>query len=146
VFVDPDLFSLQTSAGIAKEVAALNDQLQRDNQHYILLGPGRWGSSNRAVGIPVTFRQIDQARLIAEIATKKLAVDPSQGTHFFHNMVSRQLFYLTIDERRGHSLALDWLRRQPNQAETRWAKLIISEAPISIRINAQEKIGVAYFS
>ncbi len=145
VFVDPKVFKLNTSVAIAKEVAALNDRLQQEKHHYLLLGPGRWGSSNRAVGIPVTFRQIDQACLIAEIATQRLAVDPSQGTHFFHNMVSRQLFYLTIDQRRGHHLALDWLCQQPNQADTELVKLIHTHRPLSISINAQKKVGVVYF-
>ncbi len=136
IFVDPDLFSLESSAAIAAEVAALNEQMQKEGTRYLLLGPGRWGSCNRAVGIPVTFRQIDQARLVAELATHRLAMEPSQGTHFFHNMVSRDLFFLTVDMRQGNHLHLDWLRKQPNAASTRLAKLIFVPRGIGIRVDA----------
>jgi hypothetical protein len=146
VFVDPRTFSLETSAAIASEVAAINDQMHRDGLRYLLLGPGRWGSCNRAVGVPVTFRQIDQARLVAEIATSELAVEPSQGTHFFHNMVSRQLFFLTLDLRGGaHRLQLDWLRAQPSVGGGRLVKLIDAGRPIAIRVDAHRHTGLVYF-
>jgi hypothetical protein len=147
VFVDPRDFSLETSAAIASEVAAINEQMHRAGSRYLLLGPGRWGSCNRAVGVPVTFRQIDQARLVAEIATSDLAVEPSQGTHFFHNMVSRQLFFLTLDLRGNtHQLQLDWLRAQPNVGAGRLVKLIDAERPIAIRVDAHRRTGLVYFA
>jgi hypothetical protein len=145
VFVDPELFSLETSATIAAEVADLNARLQSEGKPYLLLGPGRWGSSNRAVGVPVAFRQIDQARLVAEIATGQLAMEPSQGTHFFHNMIDRKLFFLTVDTRQGHRLRLDWLRDRPGAAPTRLAKLIESDRGISIRVDAHRRAGIAFF-
>jgi hypothetical protein len=145
VFVDPEVFSLETSAAIAAEVATLNEQMVGESKQYLLLGPGRWGSCNRAVGVPVTFRQIDQARLVAELATGRLAAEPSQGTHFFHNMVDQQLFFLTVDVRRGHHLALDWLRKQPNTAQTRLAKLIESPRALCIRVDAHRRGGMVYF-
>jgi hypothetical protein len=147
VFVDPRSFSLETSAAIAVEVAAINEQMHRSGTRYLLLGPGRWGSCNRAVGVPVTFRQIDQARLVAEIATSDLAVEPSQGTHFFHNMVSRQLFFLTLDLRAGsHRLQLDWLRAQPNVGDGKLVKLIDAGRSIAIRVDAHRRTGLVYFA
>jgi hypothetical protein len=146
IFVDPRDFSLDTSAAIAGEVAALNEQMQKAASRYLLLGPGRWGSCNRAVGVPVSFRHIEAARLVAEIATKDLAVEPSQGTHFFHNMISRELYFLTVDLRAGHHLDLDWLRAQPNQADTRFARLIDAGPRLSLRVDAQRRTGLIYFS
>jgi hypothetical protein len=145
VFVDPAIFSLETSAAIANEVATLNDQLQQGGSRYLLLGPGRWGSCNRAVGVPVSFRQIDGAWLVAEITTRELAVEPSQGTHFFHNMVSRDLYFLTVDLRAKHELNLDWLRAQPNQGNTKLAKLIDAGPRLSLRVDAHRRLGLVYF-
>jgi hypothetical protein len=147
VYVDPELFSLETSSQIASEVGALNEQVRKEGEAYLLLGPGRWGSCNKAVGVPVSFRQIDRARLIAEISTERLAVEPSQGTHFFHNLVSRDLFFLTVDARGGHSLRDAWLREQPNAAPTRYAKLIrVNGGGLSIRVDAHRGTGLVYFA
>jgi hypothetical protein len=143
-FIDPAQFSLETSDRLAAEVGQINRRLREEGQRYLLLGPGRWGSCNKAVGVPVDYAQIDQALLIAEIATPSLRVEPSQGTHFFHNMVSRDLFYLTVDTRVGHQAALDWLRQQPNQADTSLVKLIRHEPGISLRVDAHERVGVVY--
>ena len=145
IFVDPHDFSLRTSDEIAAEVAALNERLRDEGRRCLLLGPGRWGSCNKAVGIPVRFGQIDRALLMAEISTRHLAVEPSQGTHFFHNMVSRDLFFMTVDMRLGHRIQMDWLRAQPNTADTRFAKLICSERPISIRADAQKRTGMVFW-
>ena len=145
IFVDPHDFSLHTSADIAAEVAALNARLQEADEHCILLGPGRWGSVNKAVGIPVRFGQIDRARVIAEIATRHLRVEPSQGTHFFHNMVSRALFFFTVDTRLSHRINMQWLREQPNTADTRYAKLIRSEHPLTVVADARQRAGVVFW-
>lgn len=144
VFVDPADFSIQTSPQIAVEVATINDTMRASDRGYLLLGPGRWGTSNKAVGTPVRFRHIDQARLVAEIATPELPLEPSQGSHFFHNMVSRSLFYMTVDTRLDHRLDLEWLRAQPNAASTSIAKLIRCEVPVSIRVDAESRRGLVF--
>ncbi|MCC6746997.1 MAG: hypothetical protein IT371_05015 [Deltaproteobacteria bacterium] len=144
VFVDPADFSLQTSSEIADEVARLNERQREANDPYLLLGPGRWGSCNKAVGVPVKFRQIDMARLIAEVSTPELSLEPSQGTHFFHNVVSKSLFYLTVDTRVGHACNLEWLRAQPNAADTRLVKLIHAPDGLSIRVDGTKRAAVVY--
>lgn len=146
LFVDPDLFSLETSDAIAAEVSSENERLRSEQIPYVLLGPGRWGSCNKAAGVPVRFGQIDQALLIAEIATRRLAVEPSQGTHFFHNMVQKELFFFTVDLRKGHRLHLDWLREQPDCGGHRYIKLIEVPGEVSVRANAQRRIGLVYLS
>lgn len=145
VFVDPRDFSLENADALAAEVTALNEQFRQQDRHYMLLGPGRWGSCNKAVGIPVRYSQIDQALLIAELNTKRLRVEPSQGTHFFHNIVSKGLCFLTVDTSLEHMLLLDWLRAQPNTADTGLVKLIRSESNLSVRVNAHEGQGVVYW-
>jgi hypothetical protein len=144
VFVDPDDFSLDVSDRVAEEVAAINEAMRDVDRRYILLGPGRWGSCNKAVGVPVNFAQIDQAMLVAEVSTRRLNFEPSQGTHFFHNMISRDLFFLTIDTRRGHRLDLEWLRAQPNSADTKLVKHIKLSPGAHIRADARRKLGIVY--
>jgi hypothetical protein len=144
VFVDPAEFSLQRSPQMAAEVGALNDRLTREGHPYALLGPGRWGTCNPAVGIPVNYAQVDGARLIAELASHRLRVQPSQGTHFFHNVVAGSLFYLMVDRDRGDHLDLDWLRAQPNTADTQLVRLIELRPGLSIRVKGQERVGVVY--
>jgi hypothetical protein len=144
VFVDPESFSLDTAPAMAAEVGRLNDQLGREQAPYALLGPGRWGSCNPAVGIPVHYAQVDGARLIAELATPSLAVQPSQGTHFFHNVVAGALFYLMVDPARGDLLDLAWLRAQPNAADTRYARLLRLDPGLAIRVRGPDRVGVMY--
>jgi len=144
VFVDPEHFSLEVSDAMAEEVAALNQRLRDADRRYLLLGPGRWGSCNKAVGLPVTFAQIDQALLVAEISTKRLSVEPSQGTHFFHNMVSRDLFFMTLDTRRDHILDLQWLQDQPGAGGTERVKHIVVKQGMSIRVDARKRTGIVY--
>jgi hypothetical protein len=144
VFVDPEEFSLAHSPQIATEVGELNDRLERAGEPYALLGPGRWGTCNPAVGIPVSYAQVDGARLIAELAAASLRAQPSQGTHFFHNVVAGSLFYLMVDPARGDVVDLAWLRAQPNRAATRFARLIALDAGLAIRVRGQERVGVVY--
>ncbi|HEY3354867.1 MAG TPA: PEP/pyruvate-binding domain-containing protein [Polyangia bacterium] len=144
VFVDPEDFSIDTSARMAAEVGALNDRLTNEREPYALLGPGRWGTCNPAVGIPVNYAQVDGARLIAELASPLLRVQPSQGTHFFHNVVAGALFYFMIDAARGDHLDLAWLRAQPNLAQTRYARLLRLDPGFAIRVQGKERAGVLY--
>jgi hypothetical protein len=144
VFIDPESFRLDRSAEMAVEVGELNERLAGLREPYALLGPGRWGTCNPAVGVPVSYAQVDGARLIAEVATPALNVPPSQGTHFFHNVVAGSLFYFMIDPARGDVADLDWLRAQPNRAETRYARLITLDPGLSIRVQGQERLGVVY--
>jgi hypothetical protein len=144
VFVDPEEFRLDRSPTMAAEVGELNERLAATHEPYALLGPGRWGTCNPSVGIPVSYAQVDGARLIAELATPALRVQPSQGTHFFHNVVAGSLFYLMLDPARGDVADLEWLRAQPNRAATRFARLITLDPGLSIRVQGQDRVGVVY--
>lgn len=144
IFVEPREFGPYMSRECAREIAEINEQLAARDEPYLLLGPGRWGSCNIAVGVPITYPQVSHARLIAELSTDEMRSEPSQGSHFFHNVVSSGLFYLTVDEAKGGFVDLEWLRTSPNHSQTRHAKLIHVTKGISIRVNAQTRQGVAY--
>jgi hypothetical protein len=96
VYVDPETFDRGSSADIACVVAEINERLLNQRRPYVLIGPGRWGSFDPWIGIPVAWHQISGARLIVEVPARDLPMEPSQGTHFFHNMTSAGIGYFSL--------------------------------------------------
>ena len=85
------------SAQMAEEVDVINQTLKKQSRSYVLIGPGRWGSSDKFLGVPVKWGQISEASVIVECGLENFRVDPSQGTHFFQNLISFEVGYLTIN-------------------------------------------------
>lgn len=96
VYVDARTFNRGRSQDMASAVAEINERLMREGRHYVLIGPGRWGSFDPWIGIPVAWHQISWARLIVEVPARDLPIEPSQGTHFFHNMTSAGIGYFSL--------------------------------------------------
>jgi hypothetical protein len=114
VWIDPDTFNLFNTVDLAVRVERLNDQFRTENGKYLLIGPGRWGSNDVHLGIPITWAMISCAQAIVEYATDTFQVDASLGSHFFHNVTSLNIGYFTIPYPRGSSiLDFAWLRAQP---------------------------------
>src|SRR5690606_14856326 len=101
VHVRPATVDVARTPELAAEIAAINAALRAERRHYLLIGPGRWGSSNTWLGIPVTWPQISSARVIVETCLDHFVVDPSQGSHFFHNLTSMGIAYLTVGPQAG---------------------------------------------
>lgn len=101
VYLRTDSFDPSHSEQMAAEVEAMNETFKAEGRNYILVGPGRWGSSDPWLGIPIKWSQISQARVIAECGLENFRVDPSQGTHFFQNLTSFGVGYITLDPYRG---------------------------------------------
>ena len=99
--VPSDIFDSARTKEMAAEIAVLNDFVKQEGGSYILIGPGRWGSSDPWLGIPVLWSDISEARMIVETAIPGYQIEPSQGTHFFQNITSLGVGYLTIDTVRG---------------------------------------------
>ncbi len=97
LYVDPALFDSARTKDIASEISQMNSELKEQNASYILIGPGRWGSSDPWLGIPVLWSNISEAKLIVECAIPGFRIEPSQGTHFFQNITSLGIGYLTVD-------------------------------------------------
>ncbi len=97
VYIKPDDFDPAKSTAIANDVGKLNDKFLEENKNYILIGPGRWGSTDPWLGIPVKWPQISAARVIIEAGLENYRIDPSQGTHFFQNLTSFRVGYFTIN-------------------------------------------------
>jgi len=97
VYIRPDTFDASKSEELALRVEVLNEQFRKEKKNYVLIGPGRWGSSDPWLGIPVKWSQISQARVIIESGLEHYRIDPSQGTHFFQNLTSFRVGYMTIN-------------------------------------------------
>lgn len=145
IYVRPDTFDAAKTREIAAEIATLNEGLRAENRSCILVGPGRWGSSNRWLGVPVTWGQISAARLIVEAAVENFAVDPSQGSHFFHNLTSLGVAYMTINPRQGADFVdWDWLAAQPAVFDSPLVRHVRLAAPIEARVDGRTSRGAVY--
>ena len=143
VYVRPDTFSSSRNAMTAREIEKINRDLTSRDIHYILIGPGRWGSSDSALGIPVKWPQIANARLIVETALAGYRIEPSQGTHFFQNLTSFGVGYFTIDQSAGQGFCdFDYLDSLPADYESETVRIVTLPEPISIGINGKKGEGV----
>ena len=97
IYVRTGAFERSQTPQMAQEIDALNTQMKEEGLNYVLVGPGRWGSSDPWLGIPVVWPQISEARVIAECGLEDFRVDPSQGTHFFQNLTSFGVGYMTLN-------------------------------------------------
>ena len=138
-----DRFSAANNPTIAREIEKLNKEYLDRGTNYVLVGPGRWGSSDSWLGIPVKWPHISAARVIVEVALKNYRVDPSQGTHFFQNLTSFGVGYFTIDENRNdgcfHKATLDAM---PAVEETDHVRVVRFEKGLRIMMDGKKGEGV----
>lgn len=138
-----DRFSAADNPTIAREIEKLNKEYLDRGTNYVLVGPGRWGSSDSWLGIPVKWPHISAARVIVEVALKNYRVDPSQGTHFFQNLTSFGVGYFTIDENRNdgcfHKATLDAM---PAVEETDHVRVVRFEKGLRIMMDGKKGEGV----
>lgn len=143
VWVDPDRFETARTPAIAEEIASLNRGLLDAGRPYLLIGFGRWGSSDPWLGIPVRWDQISGARAIVESGLPGLNPEPSQGSHFFHNLSSFQVAYLTVRPGVSGRIDWDWIRRQPVHNETAHVRHARLAAPLRIAVDGRSGRGAA---
>lgn len=138
-----DRFSAADNPTIAREIEKLNKEYLDRGTNYVLVGPGRWGSSDSWLGIPVKWPHISAARVIVEVALKNYHVDPSQGTHFFQNLTSFGVGYFTIDENCNdgcfHKATLDAM---PAVEETEHVRVVRFEKGLRIMMDGKKGEGV----
>ncbi|MBT5078076.1 MAG: histidine kinase, partial [Candidatus Marinimicrobia bacterium] len=142
IYVDPDSFDRSKTREIAEEIEVLNKKLGKDNP-YMLIGPGRWGSSDPWLGVPVNWRQIANAKVIVEVGMDKLNPDPSFGSHFFQNVTSLQIGYFTISKR-DHEKNVDWnwLANFTEKEQTTHLRLLELKHPLFVRIDGSKGEGL----
>ncbi len=143
VYVDSERFDRGRSADVASVVAGVNERLAREGRHYLLIGPGRWGSFDPWIGIPVAWHQISGARTIVEVPPKDLPIEPSQGTHFFHNMTSAGIGYFSlVASNEKEFVRWDLLKALPGEEVALGVRHIRLAQPLSVRMDGQTQQGV----
>jgi hypothetical protein len=142
VFVCPDTFNPSQTVAIAKEIGLLNGRLVAANRKYLLAGPGRWGSADRWLGIPATWNEISGVGAIVETRAADLNADPSQGSHFFHNITSLGISYLNLVENGKDFIDWRWLEALPVAGATAHVKHVNLERPITIKIDGKTSQAV----
>jgi hypothetical protein len=145
VYVRPDTFTSAASEKIAQMIEEINEKFISDKKSYILAGPGRWGSSDPWLGIPVKWFQISAARVIIEAGLEKFRIDPSQGTHFFQNVTSFGVGYFTVNPFVGDGYYdVEFLSSQPVEFENEFIRHVRFDTPLTVRIDGKTSTGVIY--
>lgn len=143
VYVKPDKFDSSRNTDLVREIEEINARFVEKGEPYILVGPGRWGSSDPALGIPVKWPQIAGARLIAESALPGYRIEPSQGTHFFQNLTSFGVGYFTIDPDGGNGfIDMDYLDSLPAEQEGDSIRIVRFPDSLTIAINGRKSKGI----
>jgi phosphoenolpyruvate synthase/pyruvate phosphate dikinase/CheY-like chemotaxis protein len=143
VVVDVDRFNRAKSHEAALEVMHFNAKLLARNQSYLLIGVGRWGSLDPWLGIPVRWDQISGAKVIVEAGFKDMEVDPSQGSHFFHNITSFRISYFTVNSTTQNGFVdWEWLRTRPAEEEKLFARHIRLAKPIIAKVDGHQNKGI----
>jgi CheY-like chemotaxis protein len=143
LYVKPKDFDLTRTVEMVDEVMKLNHQLNEKKDPYILIGPGRWGTCERHLGIPVVWSDINGARVIMEVDLEDFHVDHSQGSHFFHNISSAGIPYFYVKYNSDSDfLDWDWLESQESVRETEFFRHVRTEKPLQVIANGKERSGV----
>jgi len=142
VFVKPDVFDAKYTPKIASELEIINKQLVSEKRRYLLMGFGRWGSSDSWLGIPVNWGQISGARVLVEATLPNMYVDLSQGSHFFHNLTSFQVGYFAIQHSGPYSIDWDWLMSREYEQDLTFTRYIKLDKPLGIKLDGRNGRGV----
>lgn len=153
VYVDPADFDPAATRQMATEIGAMNRKLTRDGRHYLLVGPGRWGSADQWLGIPVQWSDISGVGAMIELRNSSMRVDPSQGSHFFQNITSLGIPYLTVTEdldqvqlrmRDKEFFDWQWLSAQPHEEEYKYVKLVRLATPFILKCDGKNTEGCLF--
>ena len=145
IFIKPKSFDPSKNSEIANHIEKLNEKFEEQDKNYILIGPGRWGSSDPWLGIPINWTQISKAKIIVESGLEDYRIDPSQGTHFFQNLTSFKVGYLTINPFMNDGYYdVDYLNKQSCIYEDKFIKHVQFENPLVILIEGKNNRAVIF--
>ncbi len=149
VYVRPERFEARLTPVIARELDALNQALVDECRPYLLVGFGRWGSSDPWLGIPAEWGQLSGAAVIVESTLPEMNVEPSQGAHFFHNLISFEVPYLCVahydrEDGRSRTVDWDWLDAQPSATESGYLRHVRLEKPILVKVDGRTGRGAVW--
>ncbi len=143
VYVKTEAFNAANNQLIVYDIEKINRRMIEENRHYTLVGPGRWGSSDLWLGIPVKWPHISNARIIVESGLSTYRIEPSQGTHFFQNLTSFGVSYFTINPfQNDGTYDLDYLNSLPAETETQYVRHVRFSAPIVAKVDGRKNKGI----
>ncbi|OQX90668.1 MAG: hypothetical protein B6D57_02340, partial [Candidatus Coatesbacteria bacterium 4484_99] len=142
VYVKPESFDTRYTMKMAEELEKINHKLVAEDRPYILIGFGRWGTSDPQAGIPVKFGQVSGARVMVEATLPELNYTLSQGSHFFHNVTSFKILYFSVYHYSEYRIKWEWLNSQRVVEETEFIRHIETEAPLTIKVDGRYGRGV----
>ncbi len=142
VYLRPEVFEARHTPAIAQELEAFDRRLAEAGRPYLLIGFGRWGSSDPWLGVPVAWAQIGAARVIVEATLPGMEPELSQGSHFFHNLISFRVLYLSIWHRAGQRIAWERLDALPALHETPFVRHVRLARPLDVRVDGRHGRGV----
>lgn len=145
IYVRPDTFDTRRTPEIASEITRMNAAMIARNTHYVLIGPGRWGSSNRWLGIPIRWDQISHAKVIVETSLEDFMPAPSQGTHLFQNLTAFRVSYLTVNPTADRGFVnWDWLSDQSAVSETEFLRHVRLTEPLNVTLDGRSRRGAIF--
>jgi hypothetical protein len=143
IYIEPGMFENSHTLEMAAEIEEMNDTMLKEDRRYVLIGPGRWGTRDRYLGIPVVWPQISNARVIVEVGLPGFHVDASLGSHFFHNVTSMQVGYFCINHNTEQGqINWDKLTGQPELASGRFFRHVRFQKPLLIRMDGRKGYAV----
>jgi hypothetical protein len=147
IYIDTEKFDKLRTIEMADEIEILNQQMIKEERPYILIGPGRWGSRDRFVGIPVNWSQISNARVIVEISLRNFPLDSSLGSHFFHNVTAMNIGYFSV-QHTSHSDFIHWemLDKLPHVRKTNFYRHVRLDQPAVVYMDGRHKTSAITIS
>ena len=146
IYIDNSKFDKTDTEAMAKEIDKINSEMMKAEKEYILIGPGRWGTRDRWIGIPVDWPQISNAKIIVETSLEGYPLDASSGSHFFHNLTSANVGYFSVQqEKSGSYINYDILDSQQLVNKTKYFRHIQFEKPFKVRMDGKKRISVITF-
>ncbi len=143
VFVKAEKFDKTKTLEIVDEIDSINAQLNKLKRPYLLIGFGRWGTADRFLGIPAKWSNINAAKTIIETSLEDFTIDFSQGTHFFHNIVTANIGYFHIKHKsEQHKIDWDWINKQKAKTDLEYVRHVELKNPLTVRIDAQKREGM----
>ncbi|HNY03436.1 MAG TPA: PEP/pyruvate-binding domain-containing protein, partial [Bacteroidales bacterium] len=143
VFVDPETFDKSKTVEMAEDIDRINKEMGQNGKKYVLIGPGRWGTRDRWIGVPVQWPQISHAKIIVETSLEGFPLDASSGSHFFHNVTSMNVGYFCIQPELSDSfIRYDILKKQKNIRKTDYFTIVKFDQPLNIRMDGKKRISV----
>lgn len=143
IYISHDTFDKTETMAIKDEVKELNDKMRELDRRYLLIGPGRWGSQDRFLGIPVQFNDINMAKVIVETGFEGFEIEPSQGTHFFHNVVSMELGYISVPySSKNEFLRWEWLEMGEVLEKTEYCTHVRLKDKLDVKMDGKSGRGL----